>query len=187
MAEAGQKIAIVTGAGTGVGRAASLALINSGFAVVLAGRRLEMLQETQRLGGNAAKSLCVSADMTDPGSIAALFAKVTKLAGSTYSFNNAGMGAPPVNLRSDWRSGSRREHQSHRAIPSTQHAFRIMKDQNARRPHHQQQRLDLGTRRGRSRAHLDQPHHWPGRASNLDGRQYTSRSGRSTSAMPQPR
>ena len=50
MAEAKNKIAVVTGAGTGVGRAASLALMNAGFTVVLAGRRLEMLQETQKLG-----------------------------------------------------------------------------------------------------------------------------------------
>ena len=75
MADAANKIAIVTGAGTGVGRAASLALMNAGFTVVLAGRRMEMLEETRKLGDNVGKSLCVSADMTDPGSIAALFAK----------------------------------------------------------------------------------------------------------------
>ena len=62
------KIAIVTGAGTGVGRAASLALMNAGFTVVLAGRRLEKLEETQSLGP-AGKSLAVSSDMTDAGSI----------------------------------------------------------------------------------------------------------------------
>ena len=76
MADAANKIAIVTGAGTGVGRAASLALMNAGFTVVLAGRRMEMLEETKKLGDNVGKSLCVSADMTSPGSIAALFAKV---------------------------------------------------------------------------------------------------------------
>jgi NAD(P)-dependent dehydrogenase (short-subunit alcohol dehydrogenase family) len=53
MTEAANKIAVVTGAGTGVGRAASLALMKAGFTVVLAGRRLEMLQETQKLGDNA--------------------------------------------------------------------------------------------------------------------------------------
>ena len=76
MAEATNKIAVVTGAGTGVGRAASLALMNAGFTVVLAGRRMEMLEETKKLGDNVGKSLCVSADMTSPSSIAALFAKV---------------------------------------------------------------------------------------------------------------
>src|SRR5437879_13477897 len=97
MAEAGQRIAVVTGAGTGVGRAASLALMNSGFTVVLAGRRMEKLEETKKLGDNVGKSLCVSADMTDPGSIAALFAKVMDVYGRLdVLFNNAGMGAPPV-------------------------------------------------------------------------------------------
>ena len=67
MAEATNKIAVVTGAGTGVGRAASLALMNAGFTVVLAGRRMEMLEETKKLGDNVGKSLCVSADMTEPG------------------------------------------------------------------------------------------------------------------------
>src|ERR1043165_4931420 len=97
MADAAEKIAIVTGAGTGVGRAASLALMKSGFTVVLAGRRLEKLQETQKLGDNVGKSLPVTADMTDPGSIAALFAKVMETYGRLdLLFNNAGMGAPPV-------------------------------------------------------------------------------------------
>ena len=76
MAEAANKIAVVTGAGTGVGRAASLALMNAGFTVVLAGRRMEMLEETKKLGDNVGKSMCVSADMTNPGSIAALFGTV---------------------------------------------------------------------------------------------------------------
>ena len=81
MAEAANKIAVVTGAGTGVGRAASLALMNAGFTVVLAGRRMEMLEETKKLGDNVGKSMCVSADMTNPGSIAALFAKVMETYG----------------------------------------------------------------------------------------------------------
>ena len=67
MTEAKSKIAVVTGAGTGVGRAASLALMAAGFTVVLAGRRIEMLQETRKLGEKIGKSLAVSADMTDPG------------------------------------------------------------------------------------------------------------------------
>src|ERR1700756_281353 len=75
MSEA-KKIAVVTGAGTGVGRAAALALMNTGFTVVLAGRRKEMLEETSKLGDNIGKSLPVVADMTKPESIAALFQKV---------------------------------------------------------------------------------------------------------------
>ena len=92
------KIALVTGAGTGVGRAASLALMNAGFVVVLAGRRLELLQETQKLGAaTGGKSLPVSADMADPASIAALFARTMQEFGRLdVLFNNAGMGAPAI-------------------------------------------------------------------------------------------
>ena len=97
MAEAANKIAVVTGAGTGVGRAASLALMGAGFTVVLAGRRIDKLEETKKLGEKLGNSLAVSADMADPGSIAALFAKVMDVYGRLdLLFNNAGMGAPPV-------------------------------------------------------------------------------------------
>ena len=100
MTEATNKIAVVTGAGTGVGRAASLALMAAGFTVVLAGRRIEMLEETKKLGEKAGKSLAVSADMADPGSIAALFAKVMDVYGRLdLLFNNAGMGATGPALR----------------------------------------------------------------------------------------
>ena len=149
MAEAGNKIAVVTGAGTGVGRAASLALMNAGFTVVLAGRRIEMLQETQKLGDNVGKSLPVSADMTDPASIAALFAKVMEVYGRLdVLFNNAGMGAPPVNFEdlTPRAVAGGGEHQPDRAVPV--HAARVPHHEGpdpARRPHHQQ-RLDLGAR-----------------------------------------
>jgi len=135
MAEAGNKIAVVTGAGTGVGRAASLALMNAGFTVVLAGRRMEMLEETRKLGDNVGKSLAVSADMTDPGSIAALFAKVMDAYGRLdVLFNNAGMGAPPVPFEdlslAQWQAVV----STNLTAPflCTQHAFRIMKDQTPR-------------------------------------------------------
>src|SRR3979490_1604759 len=97
MADAAEKIAIVTGAGTGVGRAAWVALRKGGLTVVLAGGRLEKLEETQKLGDNVGKSLPVSADMTDPGSIAALFAKVMDVYGRLdVLFNNARQDAPPA-------------------------------------------------------------------------------------------
>src|SRR3981189_1698173 len=135
MAEAGNKIAVVTGAGTGVGRAASLALMNAGFTVVLAGRRIEMLKETQKLGDNVGKSFAISADMTDPGSIGALFAKVMELYGRLdVLFNNAGMGAPPVNFEDlsleQWQGGGNTNLTG--PFLCTQHAFRIMKDQTPR-------------------------------------------------------
>src|SRR3954452_8776917 len=132
MAAAHGKIALVTGAGTGVGRAASLALMNAGYTVVLAGRRMEMLQETSKLGDNVGNSLCVSADMTSPASIAALFAKVTANYGRLdVLFNNAGMGAPPVNFEDlsleQWQGVVK----SNLTGPflCTPHALRISKDQ----------------------------------------------------------
>jgi NAD(P)-dependent dehydrogenase (short-subunit alcohol dehydrogenase family) len=134
MTEAKNKIAVVTGAGTGVGRAASLALMGAGFTVVLAGRRLEKLEETQKLGGSG-KSLAVSADMADPGSIAALFAKVMDVYGRLdVLFNNAGMGAPPVNFEdltlAQWQAVVNTNLTG--PFLCTQHAFRIMKDQTPR-------------------------------------------------------
>jgi NAD(P)-dependent dehydrogenase (short-subunit alcohol dehydrogenase family) len=134
MSETKNKIAVVTGAGTGVGRAASLALMNAGFTVVLAGRRLDKLEETQKLGVSG-KSLAVSADMTDPGSIAALFAKVMEVYGRLdVLFNNAGMGAPAVPFEdlglAQWQAAVA----TNLTAPflCTQHAFRIMKDQTPR-------------------------------------------------------
>jgi NAD(P)-dependent dehydrogenase (short-subunit alcohol dehydrogenase family) len=135
MAEAANKIAVVTGAGTGVGRAASLALMNAGFTVVLAGRRMEMLEETKKLGDNVGKSMSVSADMTSPASIAALFAKVMETYGRLdVLFNNAGMGAPPVNFEDltleQWQAVVNTNLTG--PFLCTQHAFRIMKDQTPR-------------------------------------------------------
>ena len=130
------KIAIVTGAGTGVGRAASLALMKAGFTVVLAGRRIEMLQETQKLGeAEGGSSLPVSADMADPASIAALFAKTMDTYGRLdVLFNNAGMGAPPVPFEDLGLAQWQAVVNTNLTAPflCTQHAFRIMKDQTPR-------------------------------------------------------
>src|SRR3954453_23410669 len=135
MAEAAEKIAIVTAASTGVGRAASLALMKAGFTVVLAGRRLEKLEETKKHGDNVGKSFPVTADMADPGSIAALFAKVMETYGRLdVLFNNAGMGAPPLPFEdlplATWQAVVN----TNLTAPflCTQHAFRIMKDQTPR-------------------------------------------------------
>ncbi|MFZ3225013.1 MAG: SDR family NAD(P)-dependent oxidoreductase, partial [Xanthobacteraceae bacterium] len=74
---AAKKVALVTGAGTGVGRAAALALMKEGYAVVLAGRRIEMLEAVAAEGAQTpGESLTVSADVGDPAAIKAMFAKI---------------------------------------------------------------------------------------------------------------
>ena len=89
-----QKIAVVTGAGTGVGRAATLALMREGYTVVLAGRRKDMLEAVAKEGAPGA-AMCVSTDVADPASIKALFAKVKEAYGRLdVLFNNAGIFAP---------------------------------------------------------------------------------------------
>ena len=178
MAEAGNKIAIVTGAGTGVGRAASLALMKVGFTVVLAGRRIEMLKETQKLGEAFGKSLPVSADMADPGSIGALFAKVMEVYGRLdVLFNNAGMGAPAVPFEdlslTQWQSVVN----TNLTAPflCSQHAFRIMKDQTPRGGRIiNNGSISAHAPRPLSSAYTSTKHAITGltKATNLDGRAY---------------
>jgi NAD(P)-dependent dehydrogenase (short-subunit alcohol dehydrogenase family) len=94
------KVAIVTGAGTGIGRQVALALLGEGYAVVLAGRRPEPLEATVAAAEAAgSRALAVATDVSDPTSVKALFAK-TKEAFDRLDllFNNAGIGAPPVPL-----------------------------------------------------------------------------------------
>ena len=91
-----QKVALVTGAGTGIGKAVSLALAADGYAVVLAGRRRDKLEETAKEAGSA-KTLIVETDVSDPASIQACFAKTKQTFGRLdVLFNNAGIGAPAV-------------------------------------------------------------------------------------------
>jgi NAD(P)-dependent dehydrogenase (short-subunit alcohol dehydrogenase family) len=93
-----EKVAIVTGAGTGVGRAAALALMKAGYAVALAGRRKDKLDEVAAEGaGSQGKSLVVPTDVADPASIKALFAAVkARFDRLDVLFNNAGIGAPAM-------------------------------------------------------------------------------------------
>ena len=92
-----KKVALVTGAGSGIGRAAAIALSQGGFALVLAGRRKAPLDETAAL--LAGEGLAVPADVGDPGSVAALFQVAKERFGRLdLLFNNAGLGAPPVPL-----------------------------------------------------------------------------------------
>jgi len=93
------RIAMVTGAGSGVGRAATLALLADGYAVVLAGRRQDALAETVALAGAGAKTLAVPTDVTNPESVAALFAATKERFGRLdVLFNNAGGNVPSTNF-----------------------------------------------------------------------------------------
>ena len=93
-----QKVAIVTGASSGIGKASALALMKEGYAVVFAGRRKDMLESAAAEGkGMSGKSLVVQTDVTSHESIKALFAKTKETFGRLdVLFNNAGGGAPPV-------------------------------------------------------------------------------------------
>ncbi|MEO2033996.1 MAG: SDR family oxidoreductase [Planctomycetaceae bacterium] len=92
------KVAIVTGAGSGIGRSASLALCHEGFSVVLAGRREDRLQETADRSG-AAQTLVVPTDVTCEKSVHQLFERAQSEFGRVdVVFNNAGMGAPAIPL-----------------------------------------------------------------------------------------
>ncbi len=131
-----QKVAIVTGAGSGIGKTTALALSREGFVVVVAGRRLEPLNETvvevENQGGSA---LAISTDVSKPDSVKSLFARVKEAFGRLdLLFNNAGVGAPPGLLEElsidQWQTvvdinltGS---------FLCTQEAFKIMKDQDPR-------------------------------------------------------
>ncbi len=96
MANAERKVAVITGAGSGIGRAVSLALAHEGFAVVLAGRKQETLDATAKLGAGA-DMLAVRCDVADPASVKALFAATVKRFGRVdLLFNNAGSGTPAV-------------------------------------------------------------------------------------------
>ncbi len=126
------KIAMVTGAGTGVGRAVSLALMQAGFTVVLVGRRKEMLEETAALGKQGGgQSVAMPCDVADPVAVTKLFADIkAKYGRLDFLFNNAGMGTgvPFEDLTYDqWKqvvdvnlTGS---------FLCAQGAFRLMKEQ----------------------------------------------------------
>ena len=102
------RIAVVTGAGSGVGRAVAKALVANGYRVALAGRRRELLEETAFGAGNQDAALVVPTDVTDEGSVRALFGEVKQRFGRVdLLFNNAGTGVPPVPFEDlafeDWK------------------------------------------------------------------------------------
>jgi NAD(P)-dependent dehydrogenase (short-subunit alcohol dehydrogenase family) len=136
MSDPAQKIALVTGGGSGIGRAAALALAGAGWSVALAGRRPEPLAATQReveaLGPSA---LAVPTDVGDPQSVAALFARVKETFGRLdLLFNNAGISALGVELETipfdQWQAVVAANLTG--PFLCTQEAFRLMKGQTPR-------------------------------------------------------
>ena len=127
-----QKVALVTGAGTGIGKAVALALTRDGYAVTLAGRRKELLEETAKEAGNA-PTLVVPTDVSDPAAIRALFAKSKEAFGRLdVLFNNAGIGAPAVPMEElpyeTWKKVV--DTNLTGVFVCTQEAIKIMKAQN---------------------------------------------------------
>ena len=126
------KVAIVTGAGTGIGKHTTLALLKAGYRVALAGRRLELLEEVAAQSGAGERALAVRADVADEDSVAALFAKTKETFGRLdLLFNNAGAGAPPVPLEELTLAQWQRVVDVNLTGPflCTQHAVRLMRNQ----------------------------------------------------------
>jgi NAD(P)-dependent dehydrogenase (short-subunit alcohol dehydrogenase family) len=126
------KIAIITGAGSGIGRAVSLALAKEGYAVVLAGRRADALAETASQA-TGATMLAVPTNIADPTSVKALFARTKEAFGRLdLLFNNAGTGGPAVPIEEltleKWRAVV--DTNLTGAFLCTQEAIRLMKAQN---------------------------------------------------------
>ena len=127
------KVAIVTGGGTGIGRASALALGRSGYSVVIAGRRAGPLERTVRDGSAAgSRLLSVVADAGDPGDVRRLFDQAQRYFGRVdLLFNNAGRASPPVPLEdvpfAEWQAAVGANLTA--AFLCTQAAFRVMKAQ----------------------------------------------------------
>jgi NAD(P)-dependent dehydrogenase (short-subunit alcohol dehydrogenase family) len=130
------KIAIVTGAGSGIGRASAIALLKAGWSVGLAGRRADALQETiKQAGPDAARALAVPTDVTQPDSVRALFGKVKEKWGRLdLLFNNAGQNAPGIPLEDlsfeQWKTVV--DVNLTGMFLCLQEAFRVMKAQDPR-------------------------------------------------------
>ena len=130
------KVAIVTGAGSGIGKAVATAFLKSGYHVAFAGRRQEVLElAVKDAGGTAANALAIPTDVAHPESVRALFARTKAAFGRLdVLFNNAGVGAPPVNLEDltfeQWKNVV--DINLTGVFLCTQQAIKLMKDQTPR-------------------------------------------------------
>jgi NAD(P)-dependent dehydrogenase (short-subunit alcohol dehydrogenase family) len=130
-----QKVALVTGAGTGIGKSAALALLKDGFAVALVGRRKEMLDKTAAESGAAERALVLAGDITKPEEVKRIFSETKKRWGRLdVLFNNAGMGAPAMPMEDlpleTWKAVV--DINLNAMFYCTQEAIRIMKAQEPR-------------------------------------------------------
>ena len=130
------KVAMVTGAGSGIGKATALALLRDGYRVALAGRRREALEETRaQSGGAAERALVVPTNVVDPESVRALFSETKRTFGRLdVLFNNAGVSAPGIPLEDltfeQWKNVV--DVNLTGMFLCMQEAFRLMKDQTPR-------------------------------------------------------
>jgi len=204
--ESNEKVAIITGASSGIGKQSALALLNVGYSVVLAARRTGLLEQTiKEAGVDAAKALAVTTDVGDPESVKALFAKTKETFGRLdLLFNNAGVFSPRDNLEDltleQWKTVV--DINLTGVFLCTQEAFKIMKTQ-----------APMGGRiinNGSISAHAPRPNSAPytstkhavtglTKSTSLDGRKYdiacgqidvgnaeTERTAGNTSGNPQP-
>lgn len=130
-----ERVAIVTGAGSGIGRQVAIALLHERYSVVLAGRRREALEGTAAAAPNSSRTLVVPTNVGDPSSVGALFARTREVFGRLdLLFNNAGIGGAPKLLEDlsyeQWKAVV--DTNLTGAFLCTQEAFRIMKNQQPR-------------------------------------------------------
>lgn len=130
------KVAVITGAGSGIGKATALAFLNDGYCVTFAGRRRDALENAIKEAGNKiSRAIAVPTDISDPGAVKNLFSKTRGAFGRIdVVFNNAGFGAPPVALEDltaeQWKAVV--DVNLTGTFLCIQEAFRVMKSQNPR-------------------------------------------------------